>query len=42
MLTRLGQRSHEVRENLGCYDSLDCDNDNDNDNDNNIGGDSIP
>jgi hypothetical protein len=28
MLTKLGQRSHEVRENSGRYDSFDNDNDN--------------
>jgi hypothetical protein len=33
MLTKLGQRSHEVREKPGSYDSFDDDNDNDNDND---------
>jgi len=27
MLTKLGQRNHEVRENLGRYDNLDYDND---------------
>jgi hypothetical protein len=32
MLTKLGQRNHEVRENSGPYDSFDNDNDNDNDN----------
>ncbi len=32
MLTKLGQRSHEVRENPRRYDNLDYDNDNDNDN----------
>jgi len=32
MLTRLGQRSHEVRENPGRWDNLDYDYDNDNDN----------
>jgi hypothetical protein len=34
MLTKLGQRNHEVRENPGRYGDLDYDNDNDNDNDN--------
>ncbi len=29
MLTKLGQRNHEVRENPGRYDNLDYDNDND-------------
>jgi len=33
MLTKLEQRGHEVRENLGRYDALDND-DNDDDNDN--------
>ncbi len=33
MLTKLGQRNYEVRENPGRYDHLDNDNDNDNDND---------
>ena len=33
MLSKLGQRSHEVRVNPGRYDNLDYDNDNDNDND---------
>ncbi|WP_295436616.1 hypothetical protein [uncultured Thiodictyon sp.] len=33
MLTKLGERSHEVRENPGCYDKLDYDSDNDSDND---------
>ncbi|HYN79378.1 MAG TPA: four helix bundle protein [Lamprocystis sp. (in: g-proteobacteria)] len=33
MLTKLGQRSHEVRESPGRYDNLDFDNDNDNDRD---------
>jgi hypothetical protein len=33
MLTKLGQRNHEVRENFGRYDGFDNDNDNDNDND---------
>jgi hypothetical protein len=32
MLTKLGQRNHEVRENSGRYDHLDSDADNDNDN----------
>jgi hypothetical protein len=32
MLTKLGQRRHEVREKPGRYDNLDYDNDNDNDN----------
>jgi four helix bundle protein len=32
MLTKLGQRNHEVRENSGPYDTFDNDNDNDNDN----------
>jgi hypothetical protein len=32
MLTKLGQRNHEVRENSGPYDRFDNDNDNDNDN----------
>jgi len=32
MLTKLGQRNHEVQENSGAYDSFDNDNDNDNDN----------
>ena len=30
MLTKLGQRSHEVREDSGYYVAFDCDNDNDN------------
>jgi four helix bundle protein len=30
MLTELGQRNHDVRENSGPYDSFDNDNDNDN------------
>jgi hypothetical protein len=30
MLTRLGQRNHDVRENSGPYDRFDNDNDNDN------------
>ena len=34
MLTKLGQRRHEVRESPERYDRLDYDNDNDNDNDN--------
>jgi hypothetical protein len=46
MLTTLGQRNHEVRENPGRYDHLDYDydydydydNDNDNDNDNGAKG----
>jgi len=38
MLTKLGERSHEVRENPGCYDKLDCDNDSDSDNDNDAKG----
>ncbi len=33
MLTKPGQRNHEVRESPGRYDHLDYDNDNDNDND---------
>ena len=33
MLTKLGQRSHEVRENPGRYNNLDYDYDNDNHND---------
>jgi hypothetical protein len=32
MLTKFGQRDHEVRENPVPYDRLDNDNDNDNDN----------
>ena len=30
MPTKLGQRSHEVRDSFGPYDSFDNDNDNDN------------
>ncbi len=37
MLTKLGQRNHEVRESPGRYDHLDYDNDNDNDADNDNG-----
>jgi hypothetical protein len=33
MLTKLGQRNHQVRESSGPCDSFDNDNDNDNDND---------
>jgi hypothetical protein len=33
MLTKLGQRSHEVREDSGSYVAFDYDNDNDNDDD---------
>jgi len=34
MLTKLGQRNHEVRQSSGRYGSFDDDDDNDNDNDN--------
>ena len=34
MVTKLGQRNHEVRENPGRYDNLDNDSDSDSDSDN--------
>ncbi len=40
MVTKLGERNHEVHENPGCYDRLDYDNDNDNDNDSDSDSDS--